>query len=47
MQKNKVATMKATKETVKSVAMETKHHSGKGTRARLNAAAEKMFYGSN
>ncbi len=26
---------------------EVKHHSGKGTRARLNTAADKMFYGSN
>lgn len=40
---NKMGVMHGNKETAKGVAMEKKHHSGKGTRSRLNTAAEKMF----
>lgn len=40
---NKMGVMKGNKETAKGVAMD-KHHSGKGTRARLNTAAEKSFF---
>ena len=47
---NKMGAMKGNKETAKGRAMEAKHnkdmhHSGKGTKARLNTAAEKMFFG--
>lgn len=43
---NKIGAMKGNKETAKGKAMEKKHehHSGKGTRARLNTAAEKMLF---
>lgn len=43
---NKIGAMKGNKETAKGAAMEKKHHSGKGTRARLNTAAEKNMFGS-
>jgi hypothetical protein len=42
---NKMGVMKGNKETAKGVAMD-KHHSGKGTKARLNTAAEKHFFNS-
>ena len=35
------------KKVVKEKVMEGKHHSGKGTRARLNTAAEKNFFKKN
>lgn len=41
---NKIGVMKGNKETAKGVEM-AQHHSGKGTRARLNTAAEKNFFG--
>lgn len=41
---NKMGVMKGSKITAKGKAME-KHHSGKGTRARLNTAAEKVMFG--
>lgn len=48
---NKIGAMKGNKETAKGKEMEKKHetkthHSGKGTRARLNTAADKMFFGN-
>lgn len=43
---NKMGVMRGNKETAKGKEMEKKHHSGKGTRARLNTAAEKKFFGS-
>lgn len=50
---NKMGAMKGNKETMKGKEMEKKHekdmkahHSGKGTRARLNTAAEKQFFNS-
>ncbi len=50
---NKMGAMHGNKETAKGMAMEKKHekdmkahHSGKGTKARLNTAAEKKFFGS-
>lgn len=43
---NKMGVMKGNKETPKGKAMDAKHHSGKGTRARLNTAAEKHMFGS-
>lgn len=42
---NKMGVMKGSKITAKGKAMEKKHHSGKGTRARLNTAAEKYMFG--
>lgn len=42
---NKMGVMKGNKETVKGKEME-KHHSGKGTRARLETAAEKHMFKS-
>ncbi len=44
---NKIGAMKGNKETAKGKAMEKKHdkYQGKGTRARLNTAASKMFFG--
>lgn len=39
---NKMGVMKSNKETAKGKEME--HHSGKGTKARLNTAAEKNFF---
>lgn len=41
---NKMGVMHGNKETGKG--KEIEHHSGKGTRARLNTAAEKMMFGS-
>lgn len=41
---NKMGVMKGNKETPKGEEMDKKHHSGKGTRARLNTAAKKMFF---
>ncbi len=41
---NKIGAMKGNKETAKGKEMEKKHQ-GKGTRARLNTAAEKSFFG--
>lgn len=41
---NKIGAMKGNKETAKGREME-KHHSGKGTRARLNTSANKMMFG--
>lgn len=41
---NKMGVMHGNKETAKGKEME-KHHSGKGTKARLNTAAEKKFFG--
>ena len=41
---NKLGVMHGNKETAKGKAMEKKHQ-GKGTRARLNTAAEKNFFG--
>ena len=43
---NKMGVMKGNKITAKGKAMEKKHHSSKGTRARLGTAAHKMFFGS-
>ncbi len=43
---NKMGVMHGNKETEKGKEMEEKHHSGKGTKARLNTAAEKRFFGS-
>lgn len=50
---NKMGAMKGSKETAKGRAMEKEHdkkmamhHSGKGTRARLNTAAEKYMFNS-
>lgn len=50
---NKIGAMHGNKETAKGEAMEKKHandtkahHSGKGTRARLETAAEKTFFRS-
>lgn len=43
---NKMGVMRGSKITAKGKAMEKKHHSGKGTRARLNTAAQKSFFGS-
>lgn len=53
---NKMGAMRGNKETAKGMAMDKKHkkdmekdmgkhHSGKGTRARLNTVASKMFFG--
>ena len=42
---NKIGVMHGNKVTAKGKTME-KHHSGKGTRARLGTAAHKMFFGS-
>lgn len=42
---NKMGVMKGSKETAKGVAMD-KHHSGTGTRSRLNTAASKMMFNS-
>ena len=42
---NKMGVMRGNKETAKGKMM-TKHHSGKGTRARLNTVAEKSFFNS-
>lgn len=42
---NKMGAMKGNKETAKGKMMEKKHHSGKGTKARLNTAAEKNMFG--
>jgi len=45
---NKIGAMKGNKETAKGKMMEKKHeakYSGKGTKARLNTAAEKTFFG--
>lgn len=42
---NKMGVMKGNQVTLKGEAMEAKHHSGKGTRARLNTAAEKRMFG--
>lgn len=42
---NKMGVMKGNKETAKGKMME-KHHSGKGTKARLNTAASKMMFNS-
>lgn len=42
---NKMGVMHGNKETAKGKAME-KHHSGKGTRSRLNTAAEKHLFKS-
>ena len=41
---NKMGVMKGNKETAKGKEM-AKHHSGKGTKARLNTAAEKHMFG--
>lgn len=41
---NKMGVMHGNKETAKGKAMG--HHAGKGTRSRLNTAAEKNFFGS-
>ncbi len=47
---NKLGAMKGNKETAKGKAMQTKHdekhHSGKGTRSRLNTAASKLMFNS-
>ena len=46
---NKIGAMRGNKETAKGKEMEKKHekkYSGKGTKARLNTAADKMFFGS-
>lgn len=50
---NKMGVMKGNKTTEKGMKMEKKHekdmekhHGGKGTRARLNTAATKHFFGS-
>lgn len=45
---NKMGVMHGNKETAKGKAMEVKHqhHSGKGTRSRLNTAASKMMFNS-
>ena len=46
---NSIGAMKGNKETPKGKEMEKKHEAkfqGKGTRARLNTAAMKHFYGS-
>ena len=46
---NKMGMMKGKKETMKSKIVDKKmkaHHTGKGTRARLNTAAEKSFFRS-
>jgi len=43
---NKMGVMKGSKITAKGKAMEKKHHSGKGTKARLETAAEKVMFGS-
>jgi len=49
---NKMGVMRGNKETAKGQMMDkkhetdmAKHHSGKGTRARLNTAAEKIMFG--
>lgn len=44
--KTEVKKMIATKEASKTPVVSAPHHSGKGTRARLNTAAEKTFFGS-
>ncbi len=41
---NKIGAMRGNKETAKGKEMEKKYQ-GKGTRARLNTAAEKSFFG--
>lgn len=43
---NTMGVMKGSRETPKGVAMEQKHHSGKGTRSRLNTAASKIMFNS-
>lgn len=43
---NKLGLMQGSKETAKGKMAEKKHHSGKGTKARLNTAAEKHFFNS-
>ena len=47
---NKIGAMRGNKETAKGRMMEKKHvsehHSGRGTRARLETAAEKSFFKS-
>ena len=49
---NKMGAMRGNKETAKGKEMEKKHtedkkkYGGKGTKARLNTAADKMFFGS-
>jgi hypothetical protein len=42
---NKMGAMHGNKETAKGKAMEMKHHSGKGTKARLETVAKKMMFG--
>lgn len=43
---NKMGVMNGNKEIAKEMEMEKKHHSGKGTRSRLENAAEKMMFGT-
>lgn len=44
---NKMGVMKGNKETAKGKTMDKKSYSGKGTKARLNTAAGKMFFGGS
>ena len=41
---NKLGMMHGNKETARGKVVAKEHHSGKGTRARLNTAAEKNFF---